>query len=204
MGDMGGILDPLNIFGGGGGSNIGNVGRDFTGKPSPQSQEAALNASTESTKFLTDMSKNYYNQTAGLREGLVNRFTNFINNGMDPTTSAQYAPIKMTAERQYQTAMDDLMSKTPAGGALYEGMANLGGQKAGTITDMISKIIQDEYNKAYAMGQGSQSVAASGVQSGATASNQLLSSLAQQQGAGAQGTGNAVALVGSLLKYLAA
>lgn len=212
MGDIAGLFDPFNIFGfGSGGADgntgiggVGNVGREFTGKPSPESQEAALNASTESTRNLTDMSKDYYSKTAPLRGNVTDRLTNFMQGNLDPTQSAMYSPIKMTAERQYQTAMDDLMSKTPTGGALYEGMANLGGQKAASITDMIQQIVQDEYNKAYAMGQGSQSTAAAGIQGAASESNKLVSGLAQQQQAGASGVGNAVAALGSLLKYLAA
>jgi hypothetical protein len=199
-----GVFDPLNIGGGGGNSSLGNVGRDFTGKPSPESQEAALGASADATKFLTEMSKDYYNQTAGMRGGLINNLSRFISGNYDPTASPMYGPAKMTAERQYNTARNQVMSDTPTGGALYESLGNLQGQKANTMTDLMSKIISDEYGKAYSMGQGSQTVAAAGVQAGAQSSNDLIKGLAAQQSAGAQGTGNAVALIGGLLKYLAA
>lgn len=210
MGDFGGLLDPLNIFGGGSGGaggnmgigGVGNVGREFTGKPSPESQEAALNASTASTEWLTNMSKGYYNQTAPMRNELIGNLTNFLQGNNDPTASPMYAPIKMTAERQYQTAREQAMEDMPMGGALYDSLANIAGQRAKSITDMISQVVQDEYNKAYSMGQGSQQVSAAGVGAGAQSSNQLLSALASQQQAGASGVGNAVGLISALAKIL--
>ncbi len=120
---------------------------------------------------------------------------------MDPTASAMYAPIKNTAEKTYQTGMENLMSKVPNGGALIEGLTNLEGQKASTLTDEIGKIVQDMYNKAFAMSTGSQTATTQGLSNAASNSNSLLNALNQQYASGAQ-TGTS--LVGSLLSYLSA
>lgn len=211
MGDMTSMLDPVNLTGkGSGGSQgnmgiggIGNVGREFTGKPSPESQEQALKASTQAQQWLTDMSKGYYEDTAGMRGNLIGNLTNFLNGNYDPASSPMYAPIKMNAERQYDVARNQTLSDMPEGGALYASLQDLGAKKAGTLTDEIGKLVADQYAKAYAMGQGSQQVAASGVTNAGNLANQTVSGLAQQQGAGAQGVGNAVGLISALAKVLA-
>ena len=81
-------------------------------------------------------------------------------------------------------------------------MGGLQRTKANTLTDVIGQMVQDEYNKAYAMGQGSQAVAASGIKSSADLSNQSLSAMAHQQSAGASGANNMGQLVDVMLKYM--
>jgi len=175
-------------------TGLDDVWSGFTGKGTSEDRSKATQASTSAQKWLTRMSSDYYGKTAGLRNGVIDNLTKFIEGNYDPTASPQYAPIKSIAERQYQTGMDDVIANTPAGGALYEGMANLSGKKADTITDLLSTIIQDEYNKAYAMGQGSQQVAASGITNAGNMSTNLLNALANQQNAGASSMRNVMSL----------
>lgn len=184
------------------GDTLGSIVNPILGKPDPEAQENATNVSSALAQQAAGMSFDYYTKTAPLRGAALNRLTNFMEGNFDPTASAMYGPIKMTAERQYDTARGNVMSQLPQGGALFESLANLEGQKAESITDQIARIVQDEYNKAYAMGQGSPQVAAAGITSNADTMAKLNSSLAQQQSAGAQGTGNAVSLIAALLKYL--
>lgn len=176
------------------GDILGDILNPALGKPDPEAQEEATKTSTGLAKQAADMSAGYYSATAPIRGNLITRLTDFMKGNLDPTASAMYAPIKMTAERQYGEAREKTLEDLPRGGALYESLSNLAGQKAQTITDMISQIVQDEYNKAYAMGQGSQSVAASGITGAGDSTNKLLQALSTQQQAGAQQGSNAVGL----------
>lgn len=176
-------------------TGIDDVWSGFTGKGTSKDRGNAAEAALDATQWLTGMSKDYYGSTAPLRGNVINHLGNFMSGNLDPTASAQYGPAKMTAERQYNTARNQVISDTPTGGALYESLGNLGGQKANTMTSLIGNIIQDEYNKAYSMGQGSQTTAAAGVTGAANAGSQLLSALAQQQQGGAAGMRNALTLM---------
>lgn len=184
------------------GDILGDILNPALGKPDPSVQQTATETSTELARQAGAMSADYYGKTAPMRNSLITRLTDFMKGNLDPTASAMYAPIKMTAERQYDTAREKTLEDLPRGGALYESLSNLAGQKAQTITDMISQIVQDEYNKAYAMGQGSQQVAASGITGAGDSTNKLLQALSSQQQAGAQQGSNAVGLISALLKYL--
>ena len=186
------------------GDLLGDVVNPILGKPDPEYQEEALKSSTEAARAGSAMSQDYYTKTAPIRTGLIDRLTNFMNGNLDPTASAMFAPIKASTENQYQTARGNLMSDLPQGGALFEGLTDLEGKKADTTSNLIASLVQDEYNKAYAMGQGSQQVAASGITNAANASSGAAQAGAAGQQAGAAGTANAVSLVSAILKFLAA
>jgi hypothetical protein len=185
------------------GDLLGDIVNPILGKPDPNYQEDAIKSSTDAANQAATMSGDYYTKTAPIRTGLIDRLTNFMNGNLDPTASAMYSPIKTSAENQYQTGRENLMSELPQGGALFEGLANLEGQKADTTSNLIAALVKDEYNKAYAMGQGSQQVAASGITDAANASSGAANALANQQQAGAAGTANAVGLINAILKFLA-
>lgn len=185
-------------------SFVGDFVSDVTGKPDPDTQENATNASTAAQQWATQMAKDYYDQTAGLRSGAISRLTNFMQGNYDPTASALYAPIKNTAEQAFNTSMTGLMSKLPSGGALEEGISNLYATKANTLSNLIGSIVQDEYAKAFAMAQGTPSAASSLLQSSGAGSS-IINALAQQTGAGAQtasNIGQTGAGIASLIKYL--
>jgi hypothetical protein len=177
------------------GDVLGDILNPALGKPDPEAQENATETSTRLAEQAAGMSANYFNATGPMRNSLITRLTDFMKGNLDPTDSAMYAPIKMTAERQYDTAREKTLEDLPRGGALYASLSSLAGQKANTITDMISQIVQDEYNKAYAMGQGSQQVAAAGITSAGDSQSKLLQALGTQQQAGAQQGSNTVGLL---------
>jgi hypothetical protein len=80
---------------------------------------------------------------------LVDRSKKFLEGNLDPTASAMYAPTKMAAERQFNTARQGVLADAPAGGALLENLANLQGQKAASLTDAVGGIVKDEYGKTF-------------------------------------------------------
>jgi len=222
------------------GDLLGSVISPALGKPGADVQEEATKTSTNLANQAAAMARDYYARTGEMRGNIIDRLTDFtsgqsnpitqynlmnpLNNdlyrrsmkfmegGLDPTASPEYAPIKMTAERQFDIARDQALSDTPAGGGLFDTLANIGSQKAATMTgqvgdivkdeynkainmnNVLNQIIQDEYNKAYSMGQGSQTVAASGVTAAGDSTSKLLTALASQQGAGAKSGENVVGL----------
>ncbi|MHB8123111.1 MAG: hypothetical protein ACYDG4_13255 [Desulfuromonadaceae bacterium] len=181
-------------------SVIGPGWSGMTGKPTNKQKQEQYDAANNATNWLTGMSQDYYGSTAGLRGDVISNLSDFMKGELDPVASSMYAPAKMTAERQYNTARDQVLSDSPAGGALFDNLTNLSAKKAGTLVDEIGKIVMDEYNKAYAMAQGSQTTAAAGAQGAASAGTQGMGALAQQQQAGAQGVGNLVKLLASLME----
>lgn len=185
------------------GDAIGSITQPLLGKPDPEYQENATTASTNATNLAAQMASDYYGKTASMRNSVISRLSKFMNGSLDPTKSAMYAPIKMNAERQYTTARNELMEEAPRGGLLYDKLGDLLASKAQTLTDAIGGIVQDEYNKAYAMGQGSQTTASAGITNAANSSNGLLQALATQQQAGAQQASNTGAAMGALAELIA-
>lgn len=186
------------------GDAISSITNPIFGKPDSDTQESAANASSDYTRLLSQMTGDYYNKTGGLRNTVIGNLENFMNGNYDPTESAMYAPLKASAEQQYGTAKDSIMSELPQGGALLEGLANLQGQKANTLSTLLAQLVQDEYNKAYATGTGSQATAASGITNAVSGSNSLLSALAQQQGAGAASANASMSSVAKVIASLLA
>jgi hypothetical protein len=155
------------------------------GKPD-KNQETSREVADKTGNYmdiLGGISQDYYNQTAGLRGGIINRLTNFLSGNMDPVQSAMYAPIKSNVENQYARAENEILSKLPAGGVMQNELANASLSKAGTLSQLIANLVQDEYNKAYAMGSGSQEVASSGLTNAAGTGSNLINSLANQSNA---------------------
>jgi len=184
------------------GKTISKGIRSVTGKPDPEAQEDAADASANATNILSAISQNYYKKTAGLRGSVIDRLTKFMKGDFDPTDSALYAPIKTATENQYQKGMDELLSTVPRGGGLYAGIGDLIGKKADTTSDLIAQLVQDEYNKAYAMGTGSQEVAASGLSGAGTGANGLVSALASQQNAGVNQTKNLADILSKIMRNI--
>lgn len=174
------------------GAGLDTMWSGFTGKPTSEQREDSINTANAATQWLTNMSQDYYGRTAPLRNQLITRLQNFMTGNLDPTASPMYAPVKMNAERQFQTAKENVLSTLPKGGALYDTLAELESSKAASISTMLSQIIQDEYNKAFSMGQGSQSTAAAGVGQAGQNGVGLVNALANLSQSGASGTGNLI------------
>jgi hypothetical protein len=187
------------------GDAIASITNPILGKPSADQTSAATNTSLSlsaqqlaAMQKALGMSQDYYNTTAPLRSNLINRYSSFLQGDNDPVASALYAPLKNNAEQQFETAERSLMSKLPSGGALQEGISDLYAQKADTLSSLMGTLIQNEYNKAYSMAQGSPATAGSLLQAGGSGQNNLLQQLSMMQNTGLQ-TANQY---GSLLAYL--
>lgn len=189
------------------GEAIGSITRPILGKPSADAQNSAQQAATqaasqaaasqaaasqaaeEQVKFAREV----WGQATPVRNPVLDRLSTFMQHGLDPTTSAMYAPLKNQTEIAYNTGRDNLMSQVANGGALYEGLAGLEQSKASTMGGLMAQILQDEYNKAYGIATGAPQQTQSGLlgagQTYASAMNNntasgLVSALANQQLAG--------------------
>lgn len=137
-----------------------------------------------------ELAEKWWNQSAAVRDPVVNRLADFMNNGMDPTQSAMYAPNKLGVEQNYQSAMDNMLANLPQGGAMGDNLTSLEMGKAGSIIDLISKIVQDEYNKAYGIASGSPQQTFGGFDSAANLWNPVLGGQASDKGAQYGAIGN--------------
>ena len=182
------------------GDAIGTVTRPILGKPDPESQEAATQASANAANLSTQLAQQVWNETSPVRSSVLNRLTSFMQNGLDPTNSALYAPLKNQVENTYQTGRNNLMSQIANGGALYEGLSDLERSKSSSMGDLMAQILQDEYNKAYGIASGAPQQSTSALMGAGQTGSSLLSALSGQGIATAQGLNSAINLGAGLSK----
>jgi len=96
-----------------------------------------------------EMSQQYFDETAPARTELIGRGTRFSKGDLDYTQSPMYGPGKGAIEDQYEVARQNIIAETPSGGAMSSNMANLEQQRARGMSDLASRISQDDYNKIY-------------------------------------------------------
>ena len=149
-----------------------------------------LGFNTDTEDDASDLSKDagkkadqWWNQTAGLRNGLVDRLTQFMQGGFDPTASSQYAAGKQGVDNQYNIAKDEIFSTMAPGGGLQEMMANLSTSKSQNMVQLIAQIVQDEYNKAFQIGATSPSVTFQGLGTAGDILSPVIDADAQTQSA---------------------
>jgi len=164
------------------GDTIGQITRPILGKPDRNMQEKTQEATLSATNAQNALAGQLINELAPLRNQVIQRSTDFMKGNFDPTASAMFAPMKANAEQQFNTAENNLMERLPQGGALFQGMADLQGQKAQSLSSLIAQIVADEYQKAFGMGSGAPQVAGSlfagGGQTGIGMNNGLAAQLA--------------------------
>lgn len=168
------------------GDTIGQVTRPILGKPDQDLQEATQEATLNATTAQNALASKLINELAPVRNQIIQRSTDFMKGNFDPTASAMFAPMKASTEQQFSTAENNLMERMPQGGALFQGLANIQGQKAQSLSDLIAKIVADEYQKAYGLGSGAPQVAGSLFSGGGQTGVGLNQGLVQQQAAGNQ------------------
>jgi hypothetical protein len=108
------------------------------------------------------MAKDLYDSTGSIRNPLIDRYSEFIQGGMDPTANPIFSPaftnMKRANEEQYGIARQNILDTLPQGGMLQNQLGNLEMQRAqgmeGGLNDLVQRIIGDEYGKAYGMATG--------------------------------------------------
>ena len=95
-----------------------------------------------------------YRAAKPIQQQVYGRLGNFMSGGLDVSRSPIWQAGKIGAEGAYQSGMENMMNSMPAGGALYSGMAELEGNRADSLTQLMAQVAQDEYAKAYGVASG--------------------------------------------------
>lgn len=132
----------------------------------------------------------YWDETSGLRTGIIDRLTEFVEGGFDPTKSPMYAATKNATEQQYGTALDNLLASLPAGGSINEGITGLEVGKATNLLNAISQILQQEYNAALGIMSQSPAVTFQGLGTGGNINAPVLTSNATENASNMNAFGN--------------
>lgn len=106
-----------------------------------------------------------YAQTDPARQNIISRGTSFLQNpgGYDYTQSPIWPVSKLAAERNYQTAQNNILSNLPRGGVLEDAIARNAMAKADTLTNAAGTIGMDEYNKIYQLATGTAPATVAGL-----------------------------------------
>jgi len=88
-------------------------------------------------------------QTKPIRLPLLDELANFASGNWDIASSPMFAPLNYNIESNYNSAVDNILAGTPAGGQLNDLLANAALSKAGQKTQLGGQIGQDLLNRAY-------------------------------------------------------
>lgn len=156
---------------------------DFFGKDTP---------TAPANDKLSALAERLYTETDPLRLSLINRSTNFIDNGMNPMASPLYEPIRAATNTAYNKAKQNVIANTPEGGALTGALTDLEASRANQLTQGAGQILSDEMARAMGLGTGMTSTALGGLgTAGMTQANLALAQSEQNAGA-KQGLGYGV------------
>lgn len=148
---MGGWGFAGDILGGGMGllgQGLGLYNAYQTGK---QTNKAARQQN-QLSDFAGQIARTQWNDLNPMRTSIIDRLTQFMQGGFDPTASAMYGPMKNATEQQFGTAQEAIKSNLPKGGGLQDALAKLEMTKAGTMSGLISQLVNSEYTNALTMG----------------------------------------------------
>lgn len=153
-------------------------------------KKGADKAAGKAAKAQTDLARMLVEQSDPLRTGLIDRSTEFIAGG-DVMSSPQFLAFKDATGDQFSRARENVISSTPAGGALTSALTNLEGQKASALTQGAGSIYEGELSRALALGTGITGMGQSGLDAAAQTQAARAASEAQQNAAkyGALGAG---------------
>ena len=135
----------------------------------------AINANTASQKKLAEqqmatsklqneMSQDYWNQSAGARNSVLNQLANFMGGNYNLSELPMYGPGKSAIESQYQNAFDNILANLPAGGQIGNAMADLERNRAADYGQLVGNIQSDLLNKAYGVANQSPITTFGGLQ----------------------------------------
>jgi hypothetical protein len=160
---MGDLSKPTGWFGGG---NYDYSATDLfanplgpgLGKPSSAQKAATTEALINSTKVPWELWKN----TSKIRGNITKQLEDFTSGNTDLSQMPMYAPAKAGVEDSYNTAKQNILENTPAGGSLSRQLTSLEQSRARGLTDAIGKIQQDLLDKSYGVGYGTPQASISG------------------------------------------
>ena len=113
---------------------------------------------TRAGKKTEKMAEDYFERTKPLRKDMVRNYEGFMEGGYDVSQNPVWGSSRGVMEDQYDVARENVISNTPKGGALNEGLTDVEMGRARSLGDLSAQISQDEYNKAYGMATGSPQV----------------------------------------------
>jgi hypothetical protein len=159
--------------------NFGNTALgDMFGFNSDAEDQAADTAAAAQ-----EMAEQYWDATAGIRDPLIDRLAAFMDGNLDVSQSPLYDASKAAMENQYKVAQENLLANLPGGGGLSDAMVGLEASRAMGLTDLIGRLMQDEYNKAYGLASGSPQQTFQGLQTAGQNLAPVIGSQAQTQSA---------------------
>jgi hypothetical protein len=167
-------------------------GAPFFGKPPIEHQEETHDALLEAL----GMSTKLWNHTEGMRGNVSRQLTDFTAGDYDVTSNPMFAPGKAAVEDVYARSRENIMETMPAGGTMETQLSGLEHARARGLTDTISGIQQDMYNKAYGAGYGTPQTSIAGANQSA---NSMMQMITAQQAAASQNAAGMGSLVGTLM-----
>lgn len=196
--NFGDIFDPAGVVTGGGDADkdplsLGARGREPGGKKGGPAPNPSADA-------LAEISKQMFQQSAGVRGGLIDRSQSFLDGNLDVTSNPQFLGMKNAADVAFQRARDNTIARTAPGGGLIDALAGVESDRANTLVQGAGSIAGDEMNRAFGLGTGLLPTATGGLGQAAGIQAQQIASQQAQQAAGKQaaGTGTGI-LLASLL-----
>lgn len=185
------VFDPGGLTGGGDPDKdplgIGARGRQPGGKKGTPTNESA--------EALAEISKQMFQQTAGVRGGLIDRSQSFLDGNLDVTASPQFMGIKNAADVAFQRARDNTIARTAPGGGLIDALAGVEGERANTLVQGAGAIAGDEMNRAFGLGTGLLPTTTAGLGQAANVQAQQIASQQAQQAAGKQAAGTGAGIL---------
>ena len=108
----------------------------------------------KSSKVAANIAQQLYQQTQPMRSDIIGRGEEFLAGGFDPSTMPTWDVGKRGIEDQYGMARENIIANMPAGGQLYDQLAQTEVNRANALGDLGAGIAQDEYNKIYGLATG--------------------------------------------------
>lgn len=156
---------------------------------------------------LSDISKEMYSTTSGLRTSLLDHYNKVLEGNYDYKSDEAYAPLFATAkqgiEDQYGVARQNIMGSTPRGGGLTKALSNIETARAsdmGTVPmNLQSQIANSLFNQATGTAWNAPQTSISAL---GQANNTYGMRMMQQQASAAQGKSGLGQGIGSLAGQL--
>jgi hypothetical protein len=171
----------------------GMMGAPLFGKPPEKRQR-------ETQKALVDalgMSTKLWKHTEGMRGNISQQLTDFTAGDYDVTSNPMFAPGKAATEDIYARSRENIMETMPAGGTMETQLSGLEHARARGLTDTISGIQQDMYNKAYGAGYGTPQTSIAGANQSANSMMQMVAAQNAAAGQNAAGIGSMIGMMSS-------
>jgi hypothetical protein len=117
-----------------------------------KSSSPAAAGSSSAYDVQSQLAQQLFSQTDPIRQSLIGRSQDYLTNGIG--ASPQFDAFKANEEAMYNQARDNIISDTPAGGALTSALVNLEGNRARDLTQARGAIDSEELARAMTIGTG--------------------------------------------------